>query len=132
MVDQEMYLQAAIGQPQYYRTCPGIFFCGNVPYESEGRRAGRPDLDRARQLMKESGYDGRPVVVLDPTDRPELHGAALVTRELLSKIGVNVDLQARRLEHGAGPPGQEGSAERRRLEPLLHATGSRPTPSPRP
>jgi len=94
MVDQEMYLQAAIGQPKYYRTCPGLFLCGNVPYESKAGAPARPDLDRARQLMKESGYDGRPVVVLDPTDRPELHGAALVTRELLTKIGVTVDLQA--------------------------------------
>ena len=94
MVDQEMYLQAAIGQPKYYRTCPGIFFCGNVPYESKAGAPARPDLERARQLMKESGYDGRPVVVLDPTDRPELHGAALVTNELLTKIGVKVDLQA--------------------------------------
>jgi peptide/nickel transport system substrate-binding protein len=94
MVDQEMYLQAAIGQPKHYRTCPGLFLCGNVPYESKAGAPARPDLDRARALMKESGYDGRPVVVLDPTDRPELHGAALVTRELLTKIGVAVDLQA--------------------------------------
>ena len=94
MVDQEMYLQAAIGQPKYYRTCPGLFLCGNVPYESKAGAPARPDLDRARSLMKESGYDGRPVVVLDPSDRPELHGAALVTRELLTKIGVTVDLQA--------------------------------------
>jgi peptide/nickel transport system substrate-binding protein len=94
MVDQEMYLQAAIGQPQYFRTCRGLFFCGNVPYESRAGAPSRPDLDRARQLMKEAGYDGRPVVLLDPADRPELHGASLVTRELLVKIGVNVDLQA--------------------------------------
>ena len=87
-------IYTAIGQPKYYRTCPGIFFCGNVPYESKAGAPARPDLDKARQLMKESGYDGRPAVVLDPTDRPELHGAALVTRELLTKIGVAVDLQA--------------------------------------
>jgi peptide/nickel transport system substrate-binding protein len=71
-----------------------VFLCGNVPYESKAGAPAHPDLDRARALMKESGYDGRPVVVLDPTDRPELHGAALVTRELLTKIGVTVDLQA--------------------------------------
>jgi len=94
MVDQEMYLQAAIGQAQYYRTCPGIFFCGKVPYETKAGAPMRQDLDRARQLMKESGYDGRPVVILDPTDRPEIHGTALVTQELLNKIGVTVDLQA--------------------------------------
>src|SRR5256714_296432 len=54
----------------------------------------KPDLDRARQLVKESGYDGRPVVVLDATDIALTHGSALVTRELLSQIGFNVDLQA--------------------------------------
>ena len=93
MVNQEMYLQAAVGQAKYYRSCLGYFMCGNMPYESRAGAPGAPDLDRARQLMKEAGYDGRPVVVLDPTDRPELHGFTLVTRELLTKIGVNVDLQ---------------------------------------
>ncbi len=93
-VDQTAYLQAAIGQPQYYRTCPSIFMCGGVPYEMAAGAPARPDRDRARQLMKEAGYDGRPVVVLDPTDRPELHAAALVTRDTLAQIGVNVDLQA--------------------------------------
>jgi peptide/nickel transport system substrate-binding protein len=93
-VSQETYLQAAIGQPKYYRTCPSVFLCGGVPYESAVGFPPKPDLARARQLMKEAGYDGRPVVVLDPTDRPELHAAALVTREVLTQIGVNVDLQA--------------------------------------
>ncbi|PYM17452.1 MAG: ABC transporter substrate-binding protein [Candidatus Rokuibacteriota bacterium] len=94
MVNQETYLQAAIGQPKYYRTCPGIFMCGGVPYESAAGAPPRQDLERARQLLKESGYDGHPLVVLDPTDRPELHAAALVTRELLTQIGATVDLQA--------------------------------------
>jgi peptide/nickel transport system substrate-binding protein len=93
-VDQKAYLQAAIGQPQYYRTCASIFMCGGVPYDSTTGAPAGPNLERARQLMKEAGYDGRPVVVLDPADRPELHAAALVTRETLVQIGVNVDLQA--------------------------------------
>ncbi len=94
MVDQEMYLRAAIGQPKYYRTCPGYFMCGGLPYEMSTGAPGRPDLERARQLLKESGYDGRPVVLLDPTDIALLHGATLVTRELLQKVGFTVDLQA--------------------------------------
>ena len=43
---------------------------------------------------EESGYDGRPIVVLDPTDSPFAHAPALVTTELLRKIGAQVDLQA--------------------------------------
>src|SRR5688572_10268571 len=94
MVDQEHYLKAAIGQARYYRTCPGYFMCGGLPYESTVAAPPRPDPARARQLLKESGYDGSPVVLMDPTDIALLHGATLVCRELLVKIGINVDLHA--------------------------------------
>jgi peptide/nickel transport system substrate-binding protein len=90
--DQEAFLQGAVGHPRFYKTCGAYFMCGGQ-YEGGGGRAGAPDLDRARQLVKESGYDGRPVVLLDPTDLPDLHGACLVAREQLGKIGFNVDLQ---------------------------------------
>lgn len=93
MANQEMYLQAVIGQPKYFRSCPAFFMCG-TPYETAAGVPAGPNLERARQLMKEAGYDGRPVVILDPSDLPVLHGASLVTRELLTQIGVNVDLQA--------------------------------------
>jgi peptide/nickel transport system substrate-binding protein len=93
MVDQPQYLQAAIGQAKYYRTCPALFTCGG-PWESAAGAPGKSDLAKARQLVKESGYDGRPVVVLDPSDIALTHGAALISRELLTQIGFNVDLQA--------------------------------------
>jgi peptide/nickel transport system substrate-binding protein len=93
MVDQSAYLQAAIGQPKYFRTCPALFTCGG-PLESAAGAPPRQDLARARQLLKESGYDGRPVVVLDPADIALTHGAALVSRELMTQIGFNVDLQS--------------------------------------
>jgi peptide/nickel transport system substrate-binding protein len=94
MVDQEAYLQAIIGQPRYYRPCPAFFMCGGMPYETATGAPRRPDVERARQLLREGGYDGRPIVLLDPVDNPNLHGAALVTRELLQTIGATVDLQA--------------------------------------
>ena len=93
MVDQKMYLDAVIGNDKYFRTCPAIFMCGGTPFESSVA-APKPDTERARQLLKESGYDGRPLVVLDPTDSPYAHAPALVTAELLRRIGANVDLQA--------------------------------------
>jgi peptide/nickel transport system substrate-binding protein len=95
MVDQAQYLQAAIGAPRFYRTCPAIFTCGGPWESSEGTDAlAKQDLARARQLVQESGYDGRPVVVLDASDIALTHGAALVTRELLNRIGFAVDLQS--------------------------------------
>lgn len=95
LVDQRKYLQAAVGRAKYYRTCPGVFACGG-PWESGAGAEGlaRQDLNKARKLVQESGYDGRPVVVLDPTDIPSTHGAALATRELMTQAGFNVDLQS--------------------------------------
>jgi peptide/nickel transport system substrate-binding protein len=51
------------------------------------------DLARGRELVKESGYDGRPVVVLQVTDRPIFNAAAVVTRQRLESIGFNVILK---------------------------------------
>jgi peptide/nickel transport system substrate-binding protein len=95
MMNQEMYLQAAIGVPKYYRPCPGVFACAG-PYASKAGAEGlaKQNLERARQLVKESGYDGRPVTVVHVTDIGFLNGAALVTRELLTAAGFNVDLKA--------------------------------------
>jgi peptide/nickel transport system substrate-binding protein len=48
------------------------------------------DLGMARQLVKDSGYDGYPVVVLQTTDKPFLNAAAVVTRNRLESIGFKV------------------------------------------
>jgi len=52
------------------------------------------DLTRARELVKESGYDGRPVVVVHVTDRVHMNAAAIVTRQRLESIGFRVHPQA--------------------------------------
>ena len=44
--------------------------------------------------MKASGYDGTPVVIMQPTDIPLLSAFSLVTAEKLRKIGMKVELQA--------------------------------------
>lgn len=93
MVDQKTYLDTVVGDAKYYRTCPAVFMCGGTPFES-AVGAPKQDLDKAKALLKESGYDGRPIVVLDPTDSPYAHAPALVTADLLKKIGANVDVAA--------------------------------------
>ncbi len=95
MMDQVTYLAWAFGQSEYYRACHSVFACGG-PY---GTRIGAEpmmehDLTRASQLVKESGYDGQPIVVLHITDRPFLNAAAIVTRQRLESIGFKVILKA--------------------------------------
>jgi peptide/nickel transport system substrate-binding protein len=95
MVNQADYMRAVAGDPKFWRTCGAYFVCG-TPLETDAGAAAfkTQNLDKARQLMKEAGYDGRPIVLMDPTDIPALHNATLVTAQLLRKIGVHVNMQA--------------------------------------
>ncbi len=95
MVDQQAYMQAVAGAKEYWRVCPSFFTCGTP---TEGKAPGdmlvKPDYEKARALLKESGYDGRPIVVLDPTDQPFVHQMALITAQNLRQIGANVQVRA--------------------------------------
>src|SRR3989442_6572575 len=86
-------MQAVIGNPKYYNACPSLFMCGGLPYET-AVGAPKPDLERAKRLLKESAYDGRPIVVMDPTDTPYAHAPALVTAEMLRPLRAAAALQA--------------------------------------
>src|SRR2546428_5607513 len=86
-------MQAFIGNSKYCKACPSVFMCGGLPYE-RAVGAPKPDVERAKRLLKESADDGRPIVVMDPTDTPYAHAPALVTAEVLRSLGAAVDLQA--------------------------------------
>jgi peptide/nickel transport system substrate-binding protein len=95
MMDQVTYLALAIGPPKYYRPCYSVFACSGPYATTVGAEPMiTHDLARARQLVKESRYDGRPIVVIHVTDFPFLDRAALVTRQRLEAIGFNVELKA--------------------------------------
>jgi peptide/nickel transport system substrate-binding protein len=94
MMDQVTYLAWAVGQSEYYHACYSVFACGG-PYATQ-IGAGpiiEHDLAKARRLVEESGYDGRPIVVLQITDRPIMNAAAVVTRQRLESIGFKVILK---------------------------------------
>jgi peptide/nickel transport system substrate-binding protein len=90
VVDQKLYGQAVAGDPSFYSVCPAYLMCGSRYGSTAG--AVKPDLAKARQLMKEAGYKGEKVVVLEPTDNTQFDAASLVTASQLRKIGVNVEL----------------------------------------
>lgn len=52
---------------------------------------GKRDWDGAKKLVAESGYNGEKAVIISPTDYPQLQAFFQVTRELLIKLGVNVE-----------------------------------------
>jgi peptide/nickel transport system substrate-binding protein len=94
-VDQKAFLAAMIGNPDFEKECYAVFQCG-TPNETDVATEPfrKRDLETAKRLLKESGYDGRPIVIMDPTDQQIIHNIAIMTAQTLKDIGANVDLQA--------------------------------------
>jgi len=94
VVDQRDYMAAMAGDPVNWRTCPSVYACDWEAPDPPGGAAlsGARDFDKAKGLIAEAGYQGERIVLLDPADIPQLHAEALVTNELLKRLGLNVDL----------------------------------------
>ncbi|MCG8593064.1 MAG: ABC transporter substrate-binding protein [Kiloniellales bacterium] len=94
-IDQEVYMQAAVGNPEYYRVCYSYYACGSPMETDAGNDLLRnPSLADAKALLAQGGYDGTPVVVMQPTDVPVLSAFSLVTAQRLRDIGMTVEVQA--------------------------------------
>jgi len=50
--------------------------------------------DTAKDMLAKTGYDGTPVVLMQPTDIPILSAFSLITAEKLRQAGFEVDVQA--------------------------------------
>jgi peptide/nickel transport system substrate-binding protein len=87
-MDQLTFLYLSLGQSKYYRSCNSVFACGS-PYATTvgAETIAEHNKTKAIQLVKESGYDGTPVVVLQITNRPFLNAAAVVTRQRQESVG---------------------------------------------
>ncbi len=93
--NQEDFLKATIGDKQYYKVCKAMFVCG-TPFASD---KGTADLFgsnfvKARELLKEAGYDGTPIVLLHSTDLAVLTNLGPVAKSLMEKAGFKVDMQS--------------------------------------
>jgi peptide/nickel transport system substrate-binding protein len=92
---QEDYMAAAIGDQKYWRTCYSVYPCG-TPLEndvgSDVMKVGDPA--KAKAALEAAGYDGTPVVIMQPTDIPVNSAFSLVTAEALRKAGFTVQMQA--------------------------------------
>ena len=94
-VSQKDYMEAQVGDPQYYKLCVAIFMCGTPLETTVGAEPlMKKDLNKARQLLKEAGYDGAPVYVMHTPDQPTLSPYGPVTSQALKAIGMNVETVA--------------------------------------
>jgi peptide/nickel transport system substrate-binding protein len=92
---QEDYMAAAVGDQKYWRTCYSVYPCGTPLENDAGSDVMKvADPAKAKEALEAAGYDGTPVVIMQPTDIPLLSAFSLVTAEALRKAGFEVKLQA--------------------------------------
>ena len=95
-VNQPDYVLGIAGSPENGKVCYSFYTCG-TPLSSEVGAdilKGKRDLDKAKALIKESGYKGEKIVIISATDQPIVHSQSLLTTELFRSLGLNVELQA--------------------------------------
>ena len=92
---QEPFLRAQVGVKEFYHSCPSMFTC-NTPYASAKGSdiQSKSSMKKAQELLKSSGYDGTPVVIMKPTDLAAIQKLPDVAAQLLRQAGFKVDLQA--------------------------------------
>lgn len=92
MINQETFAQAYVSDPALYEACPSFYMCSSPYFTDAGWP--KPDLEKAKALIAESGYDGTPVVVLHATESGPTNTFSLVAEQLMREIGLNVEPQA--------------------------------------
>lgn len=74
--------------------CQSMTMCG-TRYSSEagGEALREPELERARALLKQSGYNNERVVFLHPADSALINPMAMVVADRVKRAGFNVEVQ---------------------------------------
>lgn len=93
-VAQEDVLGMLVGNPDYYQTCAAVMGCGNPNGDEYGAEwVVNADMEKARSLLEEAGYDGTPVVVLHPADIAMVAPQPIVVADALRQAGFNVEVK---------------------------------------
>ncbi len=92
-VDQNDYMAAVTAaDPSAYRMCKAVLPCGTQDGRERGAALMPGNLDRARAMLKEAGYNNEKVVIISPSDFPTIGPLGDVTYDLLRRLGMNVEI----------------------------------------
>jgi peptide/nickel transport system substrate-binding protein len=93
-VKREDYMAVAFVRPEWGQPCLSFFVCGSPNGTTAGSEPfAHPDLARARELLKESGYKGEPVVLLSSHETLFVGMGTDYAAQNLREIGLNIQQQ---------------------------------------
>ena len=119
---QEPFLRAQVGVKELYRPCASMFVCG-TPFGSlaGSELQSKSSMKKAQDLLKASGYDGTPIVLMKPTDLASIQKLPDVAAQLLRQAGFKVDLQAMDWQTLVGRRAKKDEPTKKKLADLIHA-----------
>ena len=87
-------VMASVGPSKFWRATPDLFFA-DTPWASTVRREvfAEVNLDKAKALVKEAGYEGTPIKGLNIPTYQRMYNVGLVAAEAMRRIGLNVALR---------------------------------------
>lgn len=69
------------------------YFKSDSPWYSGAKQTISYNPEKAKEMLKEIGYDGTPLKMLTTEVYPELYNSTLVMKQQLESAGINVDLE---------------------------------------
>jgi peptide/nickel transport system substrate-binding protein len=84
---------AALGPEELWTLCATAFHCGTPLESHEGDdRYSQNNLELAKQLIQESGYNGEPIIHMNPNDYGTITPLGPVFKKQMEAVGVNIEL----------------------------------------
>ena len=124
-LDMETVMRGVTGnQAAFYRLQPSLFFPEQrVWHSTMGQEVyNQKNVDLARRLLKESGYDGKPIALVTNRDIEWLYRAAVPVQPQLEAIGFKVELVVRDW------PGQIAQQKEGNFDMATNGISTRPEP----
>jgi peptide/nickel transport system substrate-binding protein len=92
-LDEEKVMKAVAEYPEFYRLDPGMIFKEQAWHSDAAKELfNQKNPEKAKQLLKEAGYNGEEIVMLSNKDYDFMYKAALATQAQLKEIGMNIRL----------------------------------------
>ena len=94
-LDVEPIMAGAVGNKEFYRLDPSLFFPEQAQWHSSVSAAlyNQKDPEKARRLLRDAGYTGQPVRWVTTKEYEMMYRAALVAKQQLEAAGFKIDLQ---------------------------------------
>jgi len=87
-------IMATYGPRELWMLCPAIYLCNTIWESHAGEELyNQGDIEKGKQLLAESAYDGRTIEIMTPADFSTIHPILTVAKPRLEAIGFNIDFQ---------------------------------------